>query len=43
MVYSTVYPLERVAEGLVDLEKRRTWGKVAVQIRPDDAKLKTKL
>ena len=42
-MYSTVYPLERVAEGLVDLEKRRTWGKVAVRIKSDDDKVKTKL
>jgi len=40
VVYSEVWPLERVADGLVALEKRRTWGKAVVRVREDDATAK---
>ena len=33
VVYSDVYPLERVVEGLQALESRKTWGKVVVRVR----------
>ena len=40
MVYSEVWPLERVADGLAALEKRKTWGKAVVRVREDDATAK---
>lgn len=40
VVYSEVWPLERVADGLVALEKRKTWGKAVVWVRKDDAPAK---
>jgi len=30
-----VYPLERLADGLVALENRKTWGKVIVRIKDE--------
>ena len=36
VVYPEVWPLERVADGLVALEKRKTWGKAVVRVREDD-------
>ena len=35
VVYSEVWPLERVADGLAALEQRKTWGKAVVQVRED--------
>jgi NADPH2:quinone reductase len=40
VVYSEIWPLERVADGLVALEKRKTWGKAVVRVREDDATAK---
>lgn len=37
VIYPQVYPLERLAEGLVALEKRETWGKVVVRVRGEPA------
>lgn len=37
VVYTDVYPLERYAEGLRDLENRKTWGKTIIRVRDDDA------
>lgn len=42
VVYPEVYPLERLADGLVALENRRTWGKVIVRVR-DEPSPTTKL
>ena len=42
VIYPEVYPLERLAEGLVALENRKTWGKVVVRVR-DEPTLPTKL
>lgn len=42
VVYPDVFPLERLADGLYALEKRKTWGKVIVRIR-DEEPLKAKL
>ena len=36
VVYSEVWPLERVADGLAALEQRKTWGKAVVRVREDD-------
>ena len=35
VVYSEVYPLEHLAEGLVGLETRKTWGKVVVRVKDE--------
>lgn len=35
VVYSEVWPLERVADGLAALEQRKTWGKAVVRVRED--------
>jgi NADPH2:quinone reductase len=40
VVYSEVWPLERVADGLAALEKRKTWGKAIVRVRGDDTPAK---
>lgn len=40
VVYSEVWPLERVADGLAALEKRETWGKAVVRVREDDTAAK---
>ena len=43
VVYTEVFPLERLAEGLGALEKRKTWGKVIVRIRDEKSGTKAKL
>ncbi|KAI0829943.1 alcohol dehydrogenase [Trametes gibbosa] len=40
IVYPQTFPLERLADGLVALEQRKTWGKVIVHVRESDAKSK---
>jgi len=35
VAYHEVYPLERLAEGLVALENRKTWGKVVVRVKDE--------
>lgn len=40
VVYSEVWPLERIADGLAALENRKTWGKAVVQVREDGATAK---
>jgi len=35
VVYPEVYPLERLADGLVALENRKTWGKAIVRIKEE--------
>ena len=37
IIYPQLYPLERLAEGLVALENRETWGKVIVRVRDEPA------
>lgn len=37
VVYSEVWPFDRLADGLVAIEKRQTWGKAVVRIREDDS------
>ena len=37
IIYPEVYPLERLSEGLVALENRKTWGKVAVRVKDEPA------
>ncbi|EMD32159.1 hypothetical protein CERSUDRAFT_119136 [Gelatoporia subvermispora B] len=43
VVYPEVYPLEKYADGLHALERRKTWGKVVARIRDEDTKGKAKL
>ncbi|KAH8107869.1 NAD(P)-binding protein [Cristinia sonorae] len=43
VTYTNVYPLERYADGLKELEERKTWGKAVVRIREDDTATKAKL
>ncbi|GJE92306.1 NADPH:quinone oxidoreductase family protein [Phanerochaete sordida] len=43
VVYNEVFPLERLADGLGALEKRKTWGKVIVRIRDEQTGAKAKL
>lgn len=40
VIYTKVYPLENLADGLQALEQRKTWGKVAVRVRDEKAKAK---
>lgn len=37
VVYPEVYPLERLADGLVALESRKTWGKAIVRVKDEPA------
>lgn len=37
VTYSEVYPLERLSDGLVALENRRTWGKAVVRVKDEPA------
>lgn len=37
IVYPETFPLERLADGLVALEKRKTWGKVIVHVREPES------
>ena len=32
-MYSQTYPLDKVADGLIAIEQRKTWGKVIVRVR----------
>ncbi|KAL7281102.1 hypothetical protein ACG7TL_004409 [Trametes sanguinea] len=44
IVYPETFPLERLADGLVALEKRKTWGKVIVHVRdPESSQARAKL
>ncbi|GBE81072.1 Quinone oxidoreductase-like protein [Sparassis crispa] len=36
VVYTEVFPLERLSDGLSALEQRKTWGKVVVRVRDDE-------
>ncbi|KAL0575748.1 hypothetical protein V5O48_006235 [Marasmius crinis-equi] len=36
VVYTEVYPFERIADALSALENRKTWGKVIVRVKEDD-------
>ncbi len=40
VIYTKVYSLENLADGLQALEQRKTWGKVAVRVRDDKTKAK---
>ncbi|KAH9858599.1 alcohol dehydrogenase [Lenzites betulinus] len=40
IVYPQTFSLERLADGLVALEQRKTWGKVIVHVRESDVKPK---
>ena len=35
VMFSEIYPLERVSDGLSAVEQRRTWGKVTVRIKDE--------
>lgn len=37
VIYPEIYPLERLSDGLVELEKRRTWGKAVVRVKDEPA------
>ena len=37
VIYPEVYPLERLSDGLVALENRRTWGKAVVRVKDEPA------
>lgn len=37
VIYTEIYPLEKVADGLRALEGRQTWGKAIVRVREDSA------
>ncbi|KAH9935553.1 uncharacterized protein B0H18DRAFT_1174277 [Fomitopsis serialis] len=43
VVYTEVFPLERLADGLHLLEQRKTWGKVVVRIRDEKSGERAKL
>ena len=43
VVYTEVFPLERVADGLHLLEQRKTWGKVVVRVRDEKPGERAKL
>ncbi|OSX66277.1 hypothetical protein POSPLADRAFT_1132996 [Postia placenta MAD-698-R-SB12] len=43
VVYTDVFPLERLVDGLLALEKRRTWGKAIVRIRDEHETEKSRL
>ncbi|KAI0644512.1 alcohol dehydrogenase [Trametes meyenii] len=44
VVYQETFPFERLADGLLALEQRKTWGKVIVRIRePESAQTKARL
>ncbi|KAI0930554.1 hypothetical protein AcV5_007236 [Taiwanofungus camphoratus] len=43
VIYPTVFPLEKVSEGLMAIEQRKTWGKVVVRVRDGDRSQKAKL
>ncbi|KAF8625435.1 hypothetical protein AX15_005394 [Amanita polypyramis BW_CC] len=36
LIYNKVYGLEDVADGLLAIERRETWGKVIIRVRDDD-------
>ncbi|KAJ3487411.1 hypothetical protein NLI96_g3564 [Meripilus lineatus] len=38
VIYDKVYPLEKLADGLRELEQRKTWGKVAIRVREETTK-----
>ncbi|KAH9949003.1 alcohol dehydrogenase [Amylocystis lapponica] len=40
VVYSEVFPLEKLSDGLLALEQRKTWGKVIVRIRSESERAK---
>jgi len=35
VIYTEVYPLERLSDGLAALERRETWGKAIIRIRDE--------
>lgn len=40
VMYTEIYPLERLTDGLAALERRETWGKAVVRIKDEkNAKL----
>ncbi|KII92456.1 hypothetical protein PLICRDRAFT_50833 [Plicaturopsis crispa FD-325 SS-3] len=43
VVYSEVYPLERLVDALDALEKRQTWGKTIIRVRDEDTAVRAKL
>ena len=36
VLYPEIYSLERVAEGLIAIDQRKTWGKAIARVRNDD-------
>ncbi|CAL1707506.1 unnamed protein product [Somion occarium] len=43
VLYTEIFPLEKVAEGLHQLEQRKTWGKAIVRIRDEKSSERAKL
>ena len=43
MLYTEVFPLNKIPEGLGKLEQRKTWGKAVVRVREEDSTSKAKL
>lgn len=43
VIYSEVFPLERITAGLEALESRKSWGKIVVRVREDKSELAAKL
>ena len=43
LLYSKIYPLEAMGEGLAALEKRETWGKVIVRVQDEEQKTTARL
>ncbi|KAF8629656.1 hypothetical protein AX17_005595 [Amanita inopinata Kibby_2008] len=43
VTYTKIYPMQQIADGLMALERRETWGKTIVRIKEDDEKAKSKL
>jgi len=43
VIYSEIYPLEKLTDGLAALERRETWGKAIVRVRDEKSTEKSKL
>ena len=37
VLYTEVFPLNKIPEGLGKLEQRKTWGKAVVRVREEDS------
>ncbi|EIW82912.1 NAD(P)-binding protein [Coniophora puteana RWD-64-598 SS2] len=43
VMYSKIYPLEEMGQGLIALEQRKTWGKVIVHVKDENKRIAAKL